>query len=67
MCGLVGIVGHEPVNQALYDALAKEPGQYWFEQAVCASGVTALLVINWQFFLLFYLPTVYLGWCLAHL
>jgi amidophosphoribosyltransferase len=21
MCGLVGIVGHEPVNQALYDAL----------------------------------------------
>lgn len=54
-------------TQALRDALAKEPGQYWFEQAVCASGVTALLVINWQFFLVFYLPTVYLGWCLAHM
>jgi len=54
-------------STALWEALAKEPGQYWFEQAVCLTGVTCYLLLSWKFFLVFYLPVVYLGWCLAHM
>ena len=49
------------------ESLSKEPGQFWFELIVCVAGASCYLFLNWQFYLVIYLPAFYLGWCLAHM
>jgi fatty acid desaturase len=35
--------------------------------AACGLGLAGYAVLSWQYVLWFFLPTFYLGWCLAHL
>lgn len=40
--------------------------QLWLELLGCGLGLAAYLLLSWQYFLLFYLPTFYVGWVLEH-
>jgi fatty acid desaturase len=41
--------------------------QLTLESIACAAAAVGYLLISWQFFLLFFLPTCYIGWALTYL
>lgn len=44
-----------------------EARQLGIELVVCGLGLAIYLLLSWHYFLLFYLPTFYLGWVLEHI
>ena len=44
----------------------RELKQLRFEIVFCISGLVILALINWKYFLAFYVPIFYIGWVLEH-
>ena len=53
---------------AYREAMRKgDGGHFWCEAGACALGLAGYASLSWQYLVCFFLPTFYLGWCLAHL